>query len=137
MEMHHQLISALQLKPQVGCTVNKPDIFSTGQREGTLWPVCGWLPIILNELLYSVIHLLGSLNSGGKTSEKYLLGLLTRSSHHKPTDSPTRVFEVCELSVHLMEGEMFILVLGNIRDTIYLIISKMSCTWRAKNIVLD
>uniref|UniRef100_A0A672NLM2 Leucine rich repeat containing 74A n=1 Tax=Sinocyclocheilus grahami TaxID=75366 RepID=A0A672NLM2_SINGR len=69
-------------------------------QEGNLWPACGWLPIILNELLYSVIHLLGSLNSGGKTSEKYLLGLLTRSLRHKPTDSPTHVFEVCELSVH-------------------------------------
>uniref|UniRef100_A0A673MHC2 Leucine rich repeat containing 34 n=1 Tax=Sinocyclocheilus rhinocerous TaxID=307959 RepID=A0A673MHC2_9TELE len=69
-------------------------------QERTLWLACVWLPIILNELLYSVIHLLGSLNSGGKTSEKYLLGLLTRSLRHKPTDSPTHVFEVCELSVH-------------------------------------
>lgn len=78
-----------------------------------------WLPIIINELLYLVIHLFGSLNSGGKTLEKCLLGLLTRSLHHKPTDSPTHVFEVCELSVH-MEGEMFILVQGNLRNTIFL-----------------
>ncbi len=84
-----------------------------------MWPAHGWLPIILNELLYSVIHLFGSLNSGGKTLEKYLFGLLTRSLCHKPTDSPTHVFEICELSVHL-EGEMFILVWGNLRNIIFL-----------------
>lgn len=83
-------------------------------------------------MLYSVIHLLGSLNSEGKTSKKYLLGLLTRSLHHKPTDSPTHFFEVCELSVHLMEGETFNLVLGNIRYTIYWMTIKIICTWKAE-----
>lgn len=85
-----------------------------------------------NKLLYSVIHLLGSLNNEGKTSKKYLLGLLTWSLHHMPTDSPTHFFEVCELSVHLMEGETFNLVLGNIRYTIYWMTSKIISTWKAE-----
>jgi len=51
MEMHHQLISALQLKPLVD--VNKTDIFSTGQKGATLWPVCVWFPIIKKIALFN------------------------------------------------------------------------------------